>query len=94
MSDVSICVCQNDDCNKPYVVEESIDFLQTIDIGEDVKDWAQDRVLKYCVDCCMEMLTALHDIFFIKSLDVKVEENISACSREEYEQYLKDKHSD
>lgn len=76
------------------MVEESIDFLQTIDIDEDVKDWAQNRVLKYCVDCCMEMLTALHDIFFIKSLDVKVEENITACSREEYEQYLKDKHSD
>ncbi len=92
--DISICVCQNDDCRKPYVVEESIDFLNSIDIGEDLKDWAQDRVLKYCVDCCMEMLTALHDIFFKKELKVEVSEEITALSREDYEQYLREKNTE
>ena len=92
--DISICVCQNDDCRKPYVVEESIDFLNSIDIGEDLKDWAQDRVLKYCVDCCMEMLTALLDIFFKKELKVEVSEEITALSREDYEQYLREKNTE
>ena len=92
--DISICVCQNDACRKPYVVEESIDFLNSIDIGEDLKDWAQDRVLKYCVDCCMEMLTALHDIFFKKELKVEVSEEITALSREDYEQYLREKNTE
>lgn len=94
MSDVKICVCQNEECGKPYVVDESIEFLQVIDLDPEIKDWAQDRVLKYCVDCCMEMLTALHDIFFTKELEVEVKENIRALSREEYEQYLRDKNSD
>jgi hypothetical protein len=92
--DISICVCQNDDCTKPYVVEESIEFLKTIDIGEDLKDWAQDRVLKYCVDCCMEMLTSLHDVFFKKELKVEVTEEIQALTREEYENYLREKNSE
>ena len=94
MSEVKICVCQNDDCGKPYVVSESIDFLQSIELAPEIKDWAQDRVLKYCVDCCMEMLTALHDVFFTKELDVEVKEVIRALTREEYEQYLRDKHSE
>jgi len=42
----------------------------------------------------MEMLTALHDVFFTKELDVEVKEIIRALTREEYEQYLRDKHSE
>ena len=94
MSDVSICVCQNEDCSKPYVVEESIDFLKSIDVEKELKDWASDRVLKYCIDCCMEMFTAIHDIYFKKDLEVKVSEIITALSREEYVTHLKDRNRD
>jgi len=94
MSEIIICVCQNDECTKPYVVEESIDFLQSIDLSNDIREWAQDRVLKYCVDCCMEMLTSLKEIFFRKQLNVEVTEEISALTRAEYENYLREKNSE
>lgn len=93
MSDVSICVCQNDDCSKPYVVEESIDFLKSIDITPELRDWASNRVLKYCVDCCMEMMTSIHDVYFKKELDIQVSEVITALSREEWITHLKDRNN-
>lgn len=87
-------MCQNDDCNKPYVVGESIDFLKAIDLSDELRDWAQDRVIKYCVDCCMEMMTAIHDIYFKKELQVEVTEHITALTREEYIAHLKEKNTD
>jgi len=42
----------------------------------------------------MEMLTSLKEIFFRKQLNVEVTEEISALTRAEYENYLREKNSE
>tara|TARA_Y100000593_G_scaffold94859_1_gene196697 strand:- start:12507 stop:12815 length:309 start_codon:yes stop_codon:yes gene_type:complete len=84
-------VCANPDCEKPFIMEQSVSFILEVGLPDTVREESMDAASVLCVDCNMERLQEVYDITFVRSLSTIITEEIKAYTPEEFEEYEKQK---
>ena len=87
-------VCVNPDCENTFIVEESETFILEVGLPDTVREESIEASKVLCVDCNILRLQEVYDITFVRSFHTTVTEEIKAYTKEEFEEYEKQKDND